>query len=95
MVPGVAYVTFLTEILDFLAENSSEIVMIESKSDGFVSKVDKLKPDGTISVYSMIPDIAELAECMVEARKLAKTDAGRAVLVSVLCPKKDYQHLRT
>ncbi|KAL8293568.1 hypothetical protein RQP46_000269 [Phenoliferia psychrophenolica] len=77
MVPGCTYLTFLTDILNFLGENPSETVFVEIKSDGFVVHEDKLH-NGEVVVYSMIPSEAELAAVLEEARQ-ATSEAGREV----------------
>lgn len=80
MVPGITYISFLIDILEFLGEHPSEIVFIELKSDGFVVKKDKER-EGQIVVLSMIPSIEELAMCMNEARDQVRNELGRSIVI--------------
>ena len=68
LVPGQAYIDFLTQILAFLVEHSREVVVVELKSDGFVLP----KPterDGKVTALGMIPTPDELAACLATARE--------------------------
>ncbi|KAM0752878.1 PLC-like phosphodiesterase [Meredithblackwellia eburnea MCA 4105] len=80
MVPGCTYLQFLTDIFNFLGDHTSEIVVVELKSDGFVVREDKVR-NGEVVVYSMIPNEEELAGVMEEARQ-ATSDGGRAVVIA-------------
>lgn len=73
------YSTFLTDILNFLAANPREIVVVELKSDGFVVKADKER-NGKVVVYTMVPTVAELDEVWEEARKAAEQDSARDIV---------------
>ncbi|ORY50675.1 PLC-like phosphodiesterase, partial [Leucosporidium creatinivorum] len=79
IVPGCTYLTFLLDILNFLATRPSEIVVVELKSDGFVIREDKLR-EGKLVVYSMIPSPAELDEVWEEARNLAELESAREIV---------------
>ena len=81
VVPGCKYIVFLTNILDFLAEHPSEIVFVELKSDGFAVHEDKKDAQGVVKVYSMIPSVEELQECLNKARSAAASDTGRAIQI--------------
>lgn len=81
MVPGCTYISFLTSTLNFLGSHPQEIIMVEIKSSGFVikkNKYSKINPEEII-VYSMIPSIEELEECLILARNDCTSEEGRNV----------------
>lgn len=74
IVPGCPYSVFLHDVLTFLSLHPSEIAVVELKSDGFPVKKNKYAKDGTISVWSMVPSVEELAQALDEGLKEAAVD---------------------
>ncbi|GAA5894932.1 hypothetical protein JCM5296_000920 [Sporobolomyces johnsonii] len=70
IVPGVGYEIFLIDILAFLSDNTSEIVVVELKSDGFPFTTDLYDESDPpkLTAISMVPTVEALAAALHNAK---------------------------
>ncbi|KAI5476591.1 hypothetical protein MNV49_007478 [Pseudohyphozyma bogoriensis] len=82
IVNGVQYISFLCDILNFLADNPKEIVFFEIKNDGFVLLEDIADSQTTKkAAVSMVPTIEKLASVLDSARASSHSQAARDIVV--------------
>ncbi|GAA5932339.1 hypothetical protein JCM1841_000853 [Sporobolomyces salmonicolor] len=82
IVPGVGYEIFLIDILAFLSDNTSEIVVVELKSDGFPFTTDLCDESDSPkrTAISMVPTVDALAAALQNAKSSSPL-AGREIKV--------------